>query len=297
MKKFLELLLMTKSMTGYARSETQVQGVTLTWELRTVNHRFLDVSFRLPEEFRVLESKFRETIGGELSRGKIDCTLRVRSEKAVAPDLVLNQDLADKVIAVVSRLAESVPNAGAIAPMHVMRWPGVVSEAERDWTPIHTAAQSLLSSTLADLGEGRAREGQRLETMLVQRCDEIIKIVGLVQTRLPIVREQIKTKMQNRVQQLLAEPDTDRIEQELVMIAQKMDVAEELDRLGSHVTEVQDVLKRDEPIGRRLDFLMQEFNREANTLASKSQDAECTQLAVELKVLIEQMREQVQNIE
>ena len=288
---------MTKSMTGYARSETQVDGVTLAWELRTVNHRFLDVSFRLPEEFRVLESKFRESIGKELSRGKVDCTLRVRSEKAVAPDLVLNQDLADKVIAVVSRLSKSIPDAAPIAPMHVMRWPGVVSEAERDWTPIHAAAGALLSSTLGDLGEGRAREGQRLGDMLTQRCEEIVKIVGLVQTRLPIVREQIRTKMQTRVQQLVADPDSDRVEQELVLIAQKMDVAEELDRLGSHVAEVQAVLQRDEPIGRRLDFLMQEFNREANTLASKSQDAECTQLAVELKVLIEQMREQVQNIE
>ncbi|MEM7281469.1 MAG: YicC/YloC family endoribonuclease [Pseudomonadota bacterium] len=288
---------MTKSMTGYARCETTTEGVSLTWELRTVNHRFLDVSFRLPEEFRLLETKFRERIGACLSRGKIDCGLRVRSDRVVAPDLVLNQDLADKVIAVTGALSKAMANPAQVDPIHIMRWPGVVSEAERDWAPIHESALSLLDETLSDLGAGRLREGQRLEAMLDQRCDDIVSIVAQVGARLPEVREQIRHKTLNRVQQLVAEPDMDRIEQELVLIAQKMDVAEELDRLNSHVAEAKDVLKRDEPIGRRLDFLMQEFNREANTLASKSQDAQCTKLAVELKVLIEQMREQVQNIE
>lgn len=288
---------MTKSMTGFARSETVVEGVTLSWELRTVNHRYLDVSFRLPEEFRVLETGFRDAIGKSVKRGKLDCGLRVRGDKAVAPDLVLNQDLANKVIDAARGLSKSIEQAPGINPMHVLRWPGVVNEADRDWTPLHNSAMNLLEQTLESLENARANEGSRLAQMLLDRCKDIVRIVGEVKERLPIVREQIRTKLLSRVEQLKSDPDMDRIEQELVVMAQKMDVAEELDRLESHVAEVRDVLGRNEPVGRRLDFLMQEFNREANTLASKSQDSECTRHAVDLKVLIEQMREQVQNIE
>ena len=288
---------MTYSMTGFARCENSVEGVSLAWELRTVNHRYLDVSFRLPEDFRVLETGFREIIGKKLSRGKLDCALRVRSDRDVAPDFTLNRALSDKVINVAQEIAGQMANPTPLNPIHVLRWPGVVSEAERDWAPIHSSAVVLLEQTLGELETARSNEGIRLRDMLLERCNEITKIVDLVGGRLPVVRDQIRTKILSKVEQLKADPDMDRIEQELVILAQKMDVAEELDRIGSHVKEVRKVLDRSEPMGRRLDFLMQEFNREANTLASKSQDSECTRLAVDLKVLIEQMREQVQNIE
>lgn len=288
---------MTYSMTGFARCENSVEGVSLAWELRTVNHRYLDVNFRLPEDFRVLETGFRETVGKKLSRGKLDCTLRVRSDRDVAPEFTLNRALSDKVIEVAQELSAQMARPALLNPIHILRWPGVVSEAECDWAPIHSSAVKLLEQTLVELETTRSNEGARLRGMLLERCQEITKIVALVGVRLPTVREQIKTKLLGRVQQLEADPDMDRIEQELVILAQKMDVAEELDRIGSHVLEVREVLDRSEPMGRRLDFLMQEFNREANTLASKSQDSECTRHAVDLKVLIEQMREQVQNIE
>ncbi len=284
-------------MTGFARREQSGPWGTLTWELRTVNHRYLEVSCRLPEELRAAEGEFRQTIAGVLRRGKVDCTLNFRASAEAAGPLELNRPLLEKLLV---RTRELTALAGAVAPINpidLLRWPGVVQDPGRDVTPLLAAAQAVLAEGLNVLTDARAREGARIREMLLQRCELLLKQVDAVIQRLPEVRTRIRARLAERVAQLGAEPNTERLEQELALLAQKMDVDEELDRLRSHIEEVRKALDGAEPAGRRLDFLMQELNREANTLSSKSQDAETTRSAVDMKVIIEQMREQVQNVE
>jgi uncharacterized protein (TIGR00255 family) len=289
---------MIRSMTGFARRERQGPWGTLTCELRSVNHRYLELSLRLPEDLRGLESDARQILGGLLRRGKVDAGVYLRGSTATVAALELNAALAEQLLtraAEVNRMAGDA--AGTIGPLDVLRWPGVIRETERDISPLAAEATALLRETAADLNDARAREGGRIREMLAQRCEALREIVATLRAKLPELSARIRARVAERVAQLGTQVDPERLEQEIVLLAYKMDVEEELDRVGSHLTETLQVLDSKEPAGRRLDFLMQEFNREANTLSSKSQDVEMTRAAVDMKVLIEQMREQVQNVE
>ena len=289
---------MIRSMTGFARRERQGPWGTLTCELRAVNHRYLELSLRLPEELRGLENELRQHLTATLRRGKVDAGLYLRSTAAAPASLEINRPLLEQLL---QRAAEVDALAGrAPAPvdaLDLLRWPGVVREGERDLAPVLAAAQELVRETAAELNESRSREGARIRDMLRTRCEALQQSVAQVRARLPELAATIRARVAERVAQLGTQVDAERLEQELVLLAYKMDFEEELDRLGSHVTETLQILDSKEPAGRRLDFLMQELNREANTLSSKSQDVDTTRTAVDVKVLIEQMREQVQNVE
>jgi uncharacterized protein (TIGR00255 family) len=289
---------MIRSMTGFARRERQGPWGTLTCELRSVNHRYLELSLRLPEDLRGLENDARQLLSGALRRGKVDAGVYLRGAPAGAGPLDLNRPLIEQLITGAMEVGTIAGGAtGALNPLDVLRWPGVIRDVERDVTPIATAAMDLLRETVADLNDARAREGARIREMLAQRCAALRESVATVKARLPEVAARIRARVLERVAQLGTTVDAERLEQEIALLAYKMDIEEELDRLGSHLAETLQVLDSKEPAGRRLDFLMQEFNREANTLSSKSQDTETTRAAVDMKVLIEQMREQVQNVE
>ncbi|MDX1459714.1 MAG: YicC/YloC family endoribonuclease [Xanthomonadales bacterium] len=289
---------MIRSMTGFASVETQSELGRITIEMRSVNHRYLDVNLRLPEEFRVLEPAFRTAIGDALGRGKIDATLRFQpAPEAIGQRVELNEDLARGLLQVHESLAqlanqESPPNLGTL-----LRWPGVVIEAEVDLAPLHEAALDLLNQAIEQLQAGRSREGQAMAQAISDRLDGIAQWTSQVREWIPDIRAGLEARLAERVADLDQPADPGRLEQEVAFFAGKMDVDEELDRLDAHVTETRRALDREEPVGRRLDFLMQEFNREVNTLSSKSVDARTSKAAVELKVLVEQVREQVQNIE
>jgi uncharacterized protein (TIGR00255 family) len=287
---------MIRSMTGFARRERQHAFGMLAWELRTVNHRFLEVGCRLPEEFKSAEAEFRATIGASVRRGKVDCSLFFRGT-VPSTSLEVDTQLLRSVTQRAAQVAEQLGPAARIDVMDVLRWPGVVHDALRDPAPMVEAAKALLAEAVAELGRFRASEGARLQDALEQRCSGLLEFSARVAERLPDVRARIRAKLGERVAQLVSDVDHDRLEQELAILAQRLDVDEEIDRLRGHVAEIRKTFSGDEPAGRRLDFLMQELNREANTLSSKSQDLETTRAAVDMKVLIEQMREQVQNIE
>jgi uncharacterized protein (TIGR00255 family) len=289
---------MIRSMTGFARRERQGPWGTLTCELRSVNHRYLELSLRLPDDLRGLENDVRQLLSGSLRRGKVDAGVYLKGAPAGAASLEINRAMVEQVVAAAAEVSAIAGNAAAtLNPLDVLRWPGVIRDAERDVTPISAAAVELLKETAADLNDARAREGARIRDMLAQRCEALRDLVSVVRARLPEVSARIRTRVLERVAQLGTTIDAERLEQEIALLAYKMDVEEELDRLGSHIAETLQVIDSKEPAGRRLDFLMQEFNREANTLSSKSQDSETTRAAVDMKVLIEQMREQVQNVE
>ena len=289
---------MIRSMTGFARRERQGPWGTLTCELRSVNHRYLELSLRLPDDLRGLENDSRQLLSASLRRGKVDAGVYLRGAPAGTASLEINRALVEQVVAGAAEVSAIAGGAAAgLNPLDVLRWPGVIRDTERDVTPMVTAAIELLKETAADLNDARAREGARIRDMLVQRCEGLRELVATVRARLPEVSARIRSRVLERVAQLGTPVDAERLEQEIALLAYKMDVEEELDRLGSHITETLQVLDSKEPAGRRLDFLMQEFNREANTLSSKSQDTETTRAAVDMKVLIEQMREQVQNVE
>ena len=283
-------------MTGFARSERQYPWGLIAWELKTVNHRFLEIGCRLPEDFRTAESDFRQTIAGAVRRGKVDVSLHFRP---VTASTTLEVD-ADLLASLTQRAQQAALQAGPAARIDVtdlLRWPGVVREPPKDSAPLIAAAHALLEEALAELTRFRDSEGGRLKEALELRCAGLADFASLVAARLPEVRARIRTKLLERIAQLCTDVDHERLEQELAILAQRLDVDEELDRLRGHVTEIRKTFGGQEPAGRRLDFLMQELNREANTLSSKSQDIETTRSAVDMKVLIEQMREQVQNIE
>ena len=288
---------MARSMTGFARREARGDFGVLIWETRSVNHRYLDMTLRMPEELRALESECRERVAALVKRGKLDGQLRF--EPAVSADTVLKLDeaRARAVAAAAARVASALSQPASIDPLEVLRWPGVVQEPPLDVAAVGAAAVRLLQDTLKDLLAAREREGERIAITLRDRADQIGAIVKDLRGRLKDIQPRLRDKLKARVEELGVQVDTQRLEQELVLLVQRLDVSEELDRLESHLTEFATSLKDGEAVGRRLDFLMQEFNREANTLGSKSQDAAITQQVVDLKVLIEQMREQVQNLE
>jgi uncharacterized protein (TIGR00255 family) len=284
-------------MTGFARATAETPFGTLTCELRAVNHRFLDIQFRMPDELRAKETELRAAIGVALKRGKVECSLHLRRSAAGATELTLNESLVGQIAAKAGEIAALLPESSAPNPIDVLRWPGVVTEPEIDTEPLYEAAAALVSRTLDALATMRASEGERITRLLEARLDEVTRIASGVRERMPAVLAAVRARQQERLDKLDVDADPARLETELALIAQKLDVDEEVDRLESHVSEVQSALAADEPVGRRLDFLMQELNREANTLGSKSADTETTKAAVDLKVLIEQMREQIQNVE
>jgi uncharacterized protein (TIGR00255 family) len=287
---------MIRSMTGFARRERQFPWGMLAWELRTVNHRFLEIGCRLPEEFRSGEADFRATVAVSVRRGKVDCSLFYRPTIA-ATSLEVDSQVLDALMQRAQQIAASLGEGASIDVIDVLRWPGVVRDAVRDVRPMLEAAHALLAEAMAELARFRGSEGARLQDALEQRCNGLLEFAARVAERLPEVRTRIRAKLHDRIAQLVSAVDHDRLEQELAILAQRLDVDEEIDRLRGHVAEVRNAFATEEPAGRRLDFLMQELNREANTLSSKSQDLETTRAAVDMKVLIEQMREQVQNIE
>lgn len=288
---------MIRSMTAFARASAEHAEAELTWELRSVNHRYLEVFVRLPEELRALEQKVRQLTSARLGRGKVECNLRCRWSPLNAAPMIVDQDRLKVLIDACREVEKRTAEAHSPGVMDLLRWPGVVQEPQLDAASVQAQAMELLGQTLDELVATREREGSKIRELLITRLQGIEAQVKIARERLPQVQTVIRQKLETRLAELDAPADSNRLEQELVFLAQKIDVDEELDRLDGHVAEVRHVLERDEPTGRRLDFLMQEFNREANTLGSKSADSETTVVAVELKVLIEQMREQVQNVE
>jgi uncharacterized protein (TIGR00255 family) len=288
---------MIRSMTGFARRERQGPWGTLVCELRTVNHRYLEASLRLPDELKALDNEVRQAIAAALRRGKVDANLYLKSAAGTQRSLELDTQLLDQLVARVEQVRGTLKYPASVSPIELLRWPGIVRETEVDIRPVLTAALELLREALNELNETRLREGQRIRELLLTRCTTMRSQVQSVRERLPEVSKRMRDRIVERIAQLGTTPDPERLEQELVLYAHKMDVDEELDRLGAHLEEVTVSLNSPEPAGRRLDFLMQELNREANTLSSKSQDSETTRAAVDIKVMIEQMREQVQNVE
>jgi uncharacterized protein (TIGR00255 family) len=286
---------MIASMTGFARQERHGPYGTLVCEVRSVNHRFLDASVRLPESCRALESELRQTLAKELRRGKVDCTVSHRAPAAAG--LQVDEGALGALLERSAQLAKSLPGQARVNVLELLRWPGVLREEQLDEESLVGATRELFGATLVDLGAARRREGQRLGELLVSRCDALEIQIAQVRARLPEVLVRVRERIEARLAELGGELNQDRIEQEIVVLLHRLDVAEELDRLGGHIEETRRTLAAPEAAGRRLDFLLQEFNREANTLASKSQDLDTTRIAVEMKVIIEQMREQVQNLE
>ncbi|MGJ8670663.1 MAG: YicC/YloC family endoribonuclease [Oceanococcus sp.] len=284
------------SMTGYARGRTDSPAGELQLELRTVNHRYLDISMRVPEELRALENPLRQRLKNGLGRGKVEAFVRLRSLSDDAQPLEMNDAALDQLLSAVKNVARRCDISAQVDPLTLMRWPGILRDHDLDMDALSQAFDQLVDKTLADLCQVRNAEGARLGEVLESRLSTIESLIVQVQTRLPVQSQLWREKLEQRLSEM-TEMEPERREQALVQFVQRLDVDEEIERLKSHVTAVRDELNNKEPVGRKLDFFMQEFNREANTLGSKSMDAELTKLAVELKVVIEQMREQVQNIE
>jgi uncharacterized protein (TIGR00255 family) len=288
---------MIRSMTAFARQEAITGQGILSWELRSVNHRYLEMGIRLPDELRAAEPSVRARINERLGRGKVDAACRFQPVVPASAPLELDAEYLARLLAACRDVEAQLPQSTPLSAMEVLRWPGVVREEEQDLRPLTEAALDLLDKTLDQLIATRETEGEKIRDLLLQRCDAAATLVARARERLPEITDALSEKLHARLAELDVPADPGRLEQELVFLAQKIDVAEEMDRLEGHICEVRAVLQRDEPVGRRLDFLMQELNREANTLGSKSAAAETTNISVELKVLIEQMREQVQNTE
>ena len=288
---------MIRSMTAFARASGEQASAALTWELRSVNHRYLEIFVRLPEELRAMEPLVRERVSARLGRGKVECVLRCNWATVQSIGLEVDPQHLKAVLDACREIETRSSEATSPGVMELLRWPGVVREPKPDTGSAQQQALALLDQALDELVATREREGEQIKGLLSTRLEGIKTQIAKARARLPEVQQKIRAKLETRLAELAAKADNDRLEQELVILAQKMDVDEELDRLDGHVAETARVLERDEPVGRRLDFLMQEFNREANTLGSKSADSETTAVSVELKVLIEQMREQVQNVE
>lgn len=287
---------MIRSMTAYARREVQGDWGSAVWELRSVNQRYLETYLRLPEQFRSMEPVIRERIRQKLTRGKVECQLRFELSSTVQTDLILNESLALQVIKS-ANWVKLKSNEGTINPLDILRWPGVMAVEEQDLDVIATYLLEALDNTLDDFIASREREGAALQSLIEQRLNSVKEEVAKVRTQMPAILQWQREKLQAKLEEAQIQLDSNRLEQEMLILAQRIDVAEELDRLDAHVNETYSIFKKKEAVGRRLDFMMQEFNREANTLASKSINADVTASAIELKVLIEQMREQIQNIE
>ena len=288
-------------MTAFARVEDSNEAGSVTWELRSVNHRYLEPGIKLPEDFRQLEPDIRKLLPKYLNRGKVDIGLRYKLAEQQQGKIGVNEEILQSLREVEQKVLSIVHEGSKLSVADILSWPGVIVDVERDFASLSELALVSLEKALVQLQQGRETEGAAIDEMIRGRCAQITGIVAELREHRPqlvaAMREKWQAALDEKLKQWRDTASENRLEQELVMLAQKLDVAEELDRLDTHVEEVLKVLDRDEPVGRRLDFLMQELNREANTLGSKSQDSQTTQCAVDLKVLIEQMREQVQNVE
>jgi len=287
---------MIHSMTAFSRVEVKGDWGNAVWEIRSVNQRFLETYFRLPEQFRSIESVLRERFRKQLNRGKVECNLRFTANPAAKSNLSINKGLAEQLLQHANWINEQTLNS-QISPLDIMRWPGVMEAEEADMSQVQTEILAAFDQALKDFIAARASEGKNMKLLIEQRLDAITAEAEKVKAHMPEIIQWQRTRIIDKFTDAKIELDSSRVEQELVLLAQKMDVDEEIDRLHSHVKETKSILKKGGAQGRRLDFMMQEFNREANTLGSKSINADITNVAVELKVLIEQMREQIQNIE
>ncbi|MGR9086151.1 MAG: YicC/YloC family endoribonuclease [Gammaproteobacteria bacterium] len=288
---------MIKSMTAFAGNEAETGNLTIDCEMRSVNHRYSDVTVKLPECVRFLENEIRSVVASGIQRGKVDCSLSYKARAKSGLDISINRDALASLLAATKQIEEQMAAPLPFSALEVLAYPGILQESDEDQGALARAITELVERTLAQLMEVRIREGAQLKKLIEERCVKMRHHVAEARVRMPEVLQLFRSRLKDRMAEAVAEPDNDRLEQELVLIAQKLDIAEELDRLDTHLIEVQRVLEHNEPAGRRLDFLMQELHREANTLGSKSADSEMTRISIELKVLIEQMREQVQNIE
>jgi uncharacterized protein (TIGR00255 family) len=284
-------------MTGFSTAEARVGSFRLVWEIRSVNHRFLELGFRLPDELRGVEPDCREVVAAAIKRGKVDCTLKVGAdERGALADTIVAGAL-ERLKGLEERVQQVFPEARPLTAQEVLRWPGILEEPARNLEELGEAVKACLTVALRALMEARGREGARIAEMLEKRNALITALIAGIRPQLDGVQFRYRERLRERLLRLDVQADPERLEQEIALIAQRADVAEEIDRIASHVAEVQAILHRHEPVGRRLDFVIQELNREANTFGSKVQEEALTRVAVELKVLIEQMREQVQNLE
>jgi len=288
---------MIRSMTAFAVNETEIGDLTISCELRSVNHRYCDISLRLPERLRFVEAELRSAIAAKINRGKIECSLNYKKQAKNGQIYNINTDAVATLLAATNSIEQQMLGPLSFSALDVLAFPGIQQEPDIDKEQLSLGIVALVDQTLAQLVEAREREGAQLKLLIEERCAKMLIFVVSAGKRMPEVLLLIRNKLKDRITELVAQPDFDRLEQELVLLAQKLDITEELDRLETHIAEVLRVLNQKDPVGRRLDFLMQELNREANTLGSKSTDKEMTKIAIELKVLIEQMREQIQNIE
>jgi uncharacterized protein (TIGR00255 family) len=288
---------MILSMTGFAAVAVELPGVALAVELRSVNHRYLDLQIRLPDELRGVESGLRERIISELRRGKVECRVSLNRTAAGTAGLAVDAARVAELAKAASDVLRVAPGARPLSVGEVLRWPGVLAEPTVPPNTLAARARTLVDQALVELAASRAREGAKLVATLVERCDAIEAEVARVVPRVPLIHAAYVEKLAARLREAGLDPDLERLKQELALFATKVDVAEEVSRLSTHIAEVRRVLAAGGSAGKRLDFLMQELHREANTLGSKSVDAELSQASLEIKVLIEQMREQVQNLE
>lgn len=287
---------MIRSMTAYARREIKGDWGSAAWELRSVNQRYLETYIRLPEQFRSLEPVIRERIRARLTRGKVECNLRFDLDPSAQSTLQLNEKLAKQLVEA-AQWVKMQSDEGEINPLEVLRWPGVMLAEEQDLDVISNELLAALEIAINDFIAARESEGDSLKTLIETRLEGVSAEVVKVRAQMPNVLQWQRERLVSKLEDAQVQLENTRLEQELVLMAQRVDVAEELDRLDAHVKETYKILKKEEAVGRRLDFMMQEFNRESNTLASKSINSDVTTSAIELKVLIEQMREQIQNIE
>jgi uncharacterized protein (TIGR00255 family) len=287
---------MIKSMTAFAGAEAEIDNLLINCEIRSVNHRYCDISLKLPERLRFVEGDIRSLIASRLKRGKIECSLNYKKQTA-KQSFAVDMEAVKNLLEATTDIERHMASPQAFSALEILAFPGIQQETDGNRDEVQQGIAKLVTDALTTLLSVRQREGVQLGQMIEERCHKMRELTVQAADRMPAVLLQLREKLTSRINELVVEPDNDRIEQELVLLAQKLDVAEELDRLQTHIDEVVRVLQQKEPIGRRLDFLMQEMNREANTLGSKSADKDMTAIAIELKVLIEQMREQVQNIE
>jgi uncharacterized protein (TIGR00255 family) len=287
------------SMTAFASAERLISGWQATWEIRSVNHRFLDLSFRLPEAFRFIETDARTHVGGHVKRGRLELNLALKKSSQEAAQISVDTALVEDLIHAMTTIEHfSKSCLSPCSPLELLRWPGVLKESDVDKEALQPHILAVLDEALVRLVSSRENEGRQLALLIQERCDQIRAHIAKTQRRIPEILQFNRQRLQTRLAELVARPEPDRLlEQEMVYLAQKLDISEELDRLNTHLDEVIRTLRLDEAVGKRLDFLAQEMNREANTLGSKSADSETTQASVEIKVLIEQIREQIQNIE
>lgn len=288
---------MVKSMTAYARSEKKAAWGTVEIEVRSVNHRFLEMNLKMPEDLRALEMSIRERIKGSLKRGKLDLIIRLQFQSENEKKIDFDRELATQVANTLHEIDKLIYNAAPVNAVDVLNWPGVQTGQKLELDSINSVLMPLLDEALNELIQGKQREGEALSQMITQRSQQMREVIAQVRDKMPEILQAQRQRLEERLKNLKAEMDTDRLEQEMVYIAQKADIAEEIDRLDTHLDEIARIMDSEEAMGRRLDFLMQELNREANTLGSKSMANVTTQASVDLKVLIEQMREQIQNIE